>query len=71
MNLESLTEWVPVSQVPNLTSGRITLTHAKRLFRDRNSNGFAASGAARIVGRHGLVHVPTLLDLVFGQEAQP
>lgn len=58
-------EWVQPHEVPARTQGRITLTHAKRLLAQRETNGLAAIGAARLVGRAGYLHLPTVLARVF------
>jgi hypothetical protein len=66
MKTQDLSDWIPVRDIPSITSGKITRTSAKKLFQHRAENGLEARGGARKVGRAGLVHVPTLLDFVFG-----
>ncbi|MCG6940196.1 MAG: hypothetical protein LJE69_02970 [Thiohalocapsa sp.] len=69
MSPQDLSDWSTVEDLPVRSAGLITKTHAKRLFRDRTLNGLAAKGAAAMVGRKALVHVPKVLDHVLGQDA--
>ena len=69
MSPQNLSDWSSVEDLPARSAGIITRTHAKRLFRDRAVNGLAAKGAAAMVGRKALMHVPKVLDYVLGQNA--
>jgi len=62
-----LHHWVSPAEMPVHTNGRVSKTHAKRLFAQRAHNGLAAAGGAALVGRHAQLHVPTVLTLLYGQ----
>ena len=66
MDLKDLDDWVPAKQLPVITNGKITLTSAKKLLQHRAENGLEARGGARVVGRTGYLHIPTVLSFVFG-----
>lgn len=59
-------EWVTPSELPARTNGIISLTRAKHLLRDRETNGLGAIGAARLIGRKGVLHLPTVLTRELG-----
>ena len=67
MKLQDLTEWTEVRTIPQRTDGRVSLTLAKRTFRERSANGLEEAGGAALVGKVALVHLPTFLDLIFNQ----
>lgn len=68
MFTQDLNDWSTVENLPARSNGLISKTYAKRLFRDRATNGLAVKGAAAMVGRKALVHVPKVLDHVLGQD---
>jgi hypothetical protein len=66
MDLQDLQNWHRVDVIHEITGGRITRTAARKIFRERATNGLEASGGARMVGRTGMANVPVFLDFVFG-----
>ena len=67
MKLQDLTEWTEVRDIPQLTDGLVSRTHAKRVFRERSANGLKEAGGAALIGKVAMVHLPTFLDLVFNK----
>ena len=62
--------WVPVRDLPAAFGDRITPWKAKTLFIERDINGLAEAGGAKLVGRRGFVNVPVAYRLLFGEAAQ-
>jgi hypothetical protein len=66
--MQDLAEWVSPGEVPSRTDGLISETLAKRLFRERETNGLEAKGAAVLIGRKARVHLPSVVDYVLGAD---
>lgn len=69
MQPNDLDEWVRVTDVPRLTAGHVTLTTAKRAFKQRDENGLREAGIVAVVGKRGFVNLPRLLDYLFNKKA--